>query len=118
MPWSLRGRLLGRTVGEDLPPVLVEPGFRLEVVGPALREECPERRPVMELGEMTDLVHDDVVEDVLGREHEPPVETQRPFARARSPTAALVAQRDPRVANAEREGFRLREQRDAGDRLP
>ena len=47
--------------------------------------------------EVADLVHDDVVEDVVGRKDEPPVERERPVRRARPPAAALVAERDPAV---------------------
>src|SRR4051794_40934772 len=66
---------------------------------------------------MTDLVDDDVVEHVVRREDEAPVEAERAGRRAGSPAAALVAQRDARVGDAERGRLRLREERDARERL-
>jgi hypothetical protein len=71
----------------------------------------------MVLDKVADLVHDDVVEHVVRRQHEPPVEAERALARARAPAAALVAQRDPLVRHAERRRLRLRDQRDARLRL-
>src|SRR5262249_50571647 len=103
----LRSNLLRRPVGENLPPVLVEPALRLAVARSAALDERPERRPVMMLDEVAHLVDDDIVEDVVWREDEPPVEAQRSGARARAPAGALVAQRDPFVLDAERTRLRL-----------
>src|SRR5258708_33839800 len=54
---------------------------------------------------MTELVDDDVVEHLEGREHEPPVERQRPGWGAGAPERALVANLDLSVADAERQGL-------------
>src|SRR3954471_1038122 len=109
----LRGGFERRPVGEDLPAVLVEPALRAAVLRPPALDELPELRTVMMLDQVADLVHDDVVENVVRREHEPPVEAERALARARAPAAALVAQRDALVGDAECGGFGLRDQRDA-----
>src|SRR5581483_5909553 len=103
-----------RLVREDLPAVVVEPSLRVGVARPPFRDEPPEARAVVQLDEVADLVHDDVVEDVVRGEDEPPVEAERPLAGARTPAAALIAQRDPAVRDAERSGLRLRDQRDTG----
>src|SRR5947208_12131969 len=113
----LRGKPLRGPVGEDLPAVLVEPPLRLVVARPAALDELPEGRPVMVLDEVAHLVDDDVVEHVVRREHEPPVEAERTRAGARAPARPLVAQRDALVLDAERPSFRLRDQRDACARL-
>src|SRR5216684_4317043 len=90
----LRGNLEWRRVREDLPAMVIEPRFRLTVVRPALLDELPELGTVVMLDEVADLVHDDVIEDIVRCEHEPPVEAEPTLARARAPTAALVAHRE------------------------
>src|SRR3954449_7843553 len=109
----LRGDLERRLIREDLPPVLVEPALRVAVLRAPALDERPELGPVVVLDEVADLVDDDVVEHVGRREHEPPVEAERALARARAPAAALVAERDALVGDAECGGFGLRDQRDA-----
>ena len=52
--------------------------------------------PVVRLAEVAELVDDDVVEHGVRREHEPPVEGERPARRARAPAGALVADLDRR----------------------
>src|SRR5207248_2047426 len=98
----LRRGLLRGPVREDLPAVLVEPLLRVAVTGPAPFDEPPELGPVMVLDEVADLVHHDVVEHVVRREHEPPVEAERAPAGARAPAAPLIAQREALVRDAER----------------
>src|SRR5262249_30044395 len=110
---SLRSSSLRRPVREDLPAVLVKPAFRLAIGRAATLDEPPERRVVVVLEEMANLVHDHVVEDVVRGEHEPPVEAEGAPARTRAPAASLVAQREPAVGDAERRRLRLRDQRDA-----
>jgi hypothetical protein len=69
------------------------------------------------LDQVAHLVHDDVVQYVVRREHEAPVEAERALARARSPTAHLVAERDAPVGDSERHRLGLHDQRDARVRL-
>src|SRR6476469_4909591 len=113
----LRGDLERRLVREDLPPVLVEPALRVAVLRAAPLDQLPELRAGVVLDQMADLVHDDVFEHAVRGEPEPPVEAERAFARARAPAAALVAQRDALVRDAERRRLRLRDQRDPRPRL-
>ena len=52
------------------------------------------RRRVVRLAQVAELVHDDVVEHLERREHEPPVERQRAARGAGAPARALVADLD------------------------
>src|SRR5262249_44675862 len=70
-------RFRSRLEREQFRAVLVEP---LRVAAPARAargDEPPEARRVVQLDEVADLVDDDVVEHVVGGEHEPPVERER-----------------------------------------
>src|SRR3954465_11132030 len=87
---------------EDPPAVVVEPALRQAVGRSPPLDELPEIVPVMVLDEVAHLVHGPVVEHVVGREHEPPVVTERARAGARAPAGPLVPQRDARVLDAER----------------
>ena len=62
------------------------------------------------------LVPDDVVEDLLGREQQPPVEAHRAGRRARAPARPLVADRQRGVARAERRDRLVEARRDLGAR--
>jgi hypothetical protein len=97
--------------------MVVEPLLRLAVLRSPALDELPERRPMVQLDEMAHLVHHHVVEHVVRREHEAPVEAERALARAGAPAAHLVAERDPRIRDAERRGLRLGDQLDPRARL-
>src|SRR5918912_301406 len=96
-----RGRLLRGAKGEQLRPVLAEPVALLAPAGTAALDERPEAARVVRDAQVAELVHDDVVEHLEGREHEPPVEGERAAGGARAPQRALAADPDPRVLDAE-----------------
>lgn len=57
-------------------------------------EQPPEARPVIELAEMTELVHDDIVRETLGQEDDSVIERQGSARRAAPPSCPLIAYRD------------------------
>jgi hypothetical protein len=58
------------------------PPPRLAIAGAMGGQQAPEARRVVQHGQVAGLVPDDVVEDVLGRQQQPPVEAQRAGGRA------------------------------------
>ncbi len=64
------------------------------------RHERPDARRMVELAEMTQLVHHDIVLQALGQEEHPEVETERPLARTAPPHGPLVPYADIPVAEA------------------
>src|ERR1700685_3038579 len=71
--------------------VPTEPARALSVVGAVACEQRPEPWRVVHHLEMADLVPDDVVEDRLGGQQQPPVEAHRAARRAAGPAGALGA---------------------------
>src|SRR5688572_21063077 len=88
-----------RTIRKQLPAVFPEPVALLAEVGAHALDERPESARVVEVDEMAQLVHDDVVEDPPRCEHEPPRERQRAFRRARPETRTRVANGDAATPN-------------------
>jgi hypothetical protein len=60
-------------------------------------DECPEPPRVVWNTQVTELVHDHVVEHLERREYEPPVEGERAAGRARAPKSALPSDTDSAV---------------------
>ena len=75
-------------------PVLPKPLFLFLVVRHGIFYQFPEAGRMVHLQEMCQLVNDDVVADRIGHQHEPPVQTDEPFRRTRSPTPPLIANAD------------------------
>ena len=74
-----------------------QPRLRLAVIRAIRGKQRPEARRVIHHLEVADLVPDDVVEDRLGRQQQPPVEAHRAAARAARPARPLAADREPRI---------------------
>jgi hypothetical protein len=64
-------------------------------------DECPESLRVVRNTQMTELVHDHVVDDLERREYEPPVEGERAAWRARAPEGALPTDPDSAIFDAD-----------------
>src|SRR3954454_18802842 len=79
-------------------PVAPEPALVLLVVGHAASDQPPEAGRVVEHLEVRDLVLDDVVEDLLRAQQQPPVEAHRAVRGAGGPPGALLADRQRGVA--------------------
>src|SRR4051794_29264839 len=79
-----------------------QPELLLAIAGAVALEQRPEPRGVIEVGQVAGLVPDDVVENVLGREQQAPVEAHRARRRARAPAGALVADAHAGVLDADR----------------
>src|SRR5919205_4533055 len=92
---ALGESLVGRTEGEQLRPVLAEPVALLAPAGPMALDERPEAARVVRHAQVAELVHDDVVEHLEGREHESPVEGERAAGGAGAPERPLAADPDP-----------------------
>ena len=90
-----------RVVVLQLRPVLAEPADVRAPVRARGVDEAPERRRVVRLAHMAELVDDDVGEHVGRRDDEPPRERERPAARAGGPAGALVADRKRAVCDPE-----------------
>lgn len=65
--------------------------------GNRLRDELPEPRGVVELGQMTEFVHHDIVRDPFRQQQELPVEIQVAGLGAAPPARLLVTDRYPAV---------------------
>ena len=83
-------------IGEQLGAVAVEPGARRGVAGREALDQPPEAGAVVHLGQMRDLVGDDIGDDRLRGEDQPPAERQISARRAAAPAAPGVAHADPR----------------------
>src|SRR5436853_1924552 len=79
-------------------PVPAQPPLAVPVLGAAALDERPETAGMAEDLEVRHLVLDHVVEDLLRREQEPPVEAHRAVLGAARPAGALTADREPLVA--------------------
>src|SRR5256885_5029777 len=77
--------------------VPAQPPLAVPVLGAAALDEGPETARMAEGLEMRHLVLDHVVEDLLRREQEPPVEAHRAVLGAARPAGALTADREPLV---------------------
>src|SRR5262249_11210966 len=76
----------------------LEPGSgHCGVVGKAL-DQAPKTRPVVHFGEMRHLMRDDIADDRLGRENQPPAEGKISVLRTASPAALRITPADPRRA--------------------
>src|SRR3954454_20645007 len=78
-------------------PVAAQPALVLAIVGPALLDELPEATRVVHHVEVRDLVLDDVREDRLGSQQQPPAEAHGARGRATGPAARRVADLQLRV---------------------
>src|SRR3954471_12563384 len=103
---------LGGSEREQLGPVLAQPVPLLAPVRTVPLDERPEAARVVEEPQMTELVHDHVVEHLDGRQHESPVEGERAAGRARPPERPLVSDADAPVGDAEPVGPLVGESRD------
>ena len=83
---------------------LREPGPRFFVVRTRLRDVRPELWRMVHALQVHQLVDQHVVPHPIGHRHEPPVERDPSRARARTPSPALVADRDPGHGQAELRG--------------
>jgi len=72
---------------------------------------------VVHLGEMRHLMGDDIVDDPLGRENQPPAERKIAPARAAAPAAPRIAHRDLRYVAADSGGKRTRPEGELVTRL-
>ena len=86
---------------EQLGPVLAQPVALLAPLGTVALDLAPEALRVIENAEMAELVDDDVVEHLERGEHQPPVERDRAARRAGAPKRALIADSQPRLADAD-----------------
>ena len=77
-----------------------------------LLDERPEPSRVVRNAQVTELVHDHVVQHLERREHEPPVEGKRPARRARAPESALPSDTDPAVLDTDARGLLPGQRRD------
>src|SRR3954449_4036635 len=68
-------------------PVAAQPALVLAIVGAALLDELPEATRVVHHVEVRDLVLDDVREDRLGSQQQPPAEAHGARGRATGPAA-------------------------------
>jgi hypothetical protein len=104
-----RARL--RFEGKQFGPVLAQPGALLAPVRAKPLDKLPEAPRVVEDTEVAELVHDHVVEHLVGRQHEPPVEGERAARRAGAPERALAADPDAPIGDVEPLGLLLGEGR-------
>jgi len=93
---------------EELGPIVTKPVALLTPVRAMSLDERPELSRVVRDAQVAELVHDHVVEHLGWREHEPPVEGERPASRARAPEGALPCDTDPAVLDADPLRLRLR----------
>ncbi len=81
-------------------------------------DELPEPSRVVRDAQVTELVHDHVVEHLERRECEPPVEGERAAWGARAPERALSSDPDPAELDADARGLLLGQPRDELSRGP
>ncbi len=77
--------------------MLTKPVALAAPVGAMSLDERPELPRVVRDAQVTELVHNHVVQDNVWREHEPPIEGERAARRARAPESALPADSDSAV---------------------
>src|SRR3954471_24947263 len=99
-------------------PVAAQPALVLAIVGAALLDELPEATRVVHHVEVRDLVLDDVREDRLGGQQQPPAEAHGARGRATGPAAGRVADLQLGVGAAGSERRPVEALRDLDARLP
>src|SRR5438270_4034050 len=105
---SGRNRPLGgfSAIAQEARAIVAEPAALIRGVGRQRVDQAPEARAVIHLGEVGDLMRDDIVQYRLGGENEPPGKGERAACRAAPPTALRVAYGDPRHAPVDARGKR------------
>src|SRR5216684_6022454 len=96
----------GSAIAQEARTIAAEPGALPGGGGRQRLDQPPEAWSMIHLGEMGDLVGDDIVEHCLGGEDETPGKRERPVGRAASPAAPRVAHADPRHAPVDARGER------------
>ena len=101
-----------RAEREQLGSVVTQP-VTLPAPGRAMvLDERPELSRMVRDAQVTELMHDDVVQDVGRCEHEPPVERERAARRARAPERSLPSYADSAVRDADARRLLLGQRRD------
>ena len=86
---------------QELGPVVTQPVALPAPVWAMSLDECPEPARVVWNTQVTELMHNHVVEHLERREYEPPVEGERAAWRARAQKSALASYTDSPVLDAD-----------------
>ena len=87
--------------------MIAQPIALLAPVRAVLIDERPESSRVIRDSQVTELVHDHIVEHFERREHEPPIKGERAAGRARAPESALPSDTDSAVLDTDALSFLL-----------